>query len=127
MIASIAQGLVVLLGVAKGDSEADVSYMADKIPQIRIFSDEAGKMNRSIMEVKGELLIVSQFTLLGRYPSWPASGIRCRRGRPIPRGDSMNPWRNAIREAVGFTCTQASSVPTWSWPWENDRPGHIYS
>ena len=65
MIASIAQGLVVLLGVAKGDSEADVSYMADKIPQIRIFSDEAGKMNRSIVEVKGELLIVSQFTLLG--------------------------------------------------------------
>ena len=65
MIASIAQGLVVLLGVAKGDSEADVSYMADKIPHLRIFSDEAGKMNRSIMQVKGELLIVSQFTLLG--------------------------------------------------------------
>ncbi len=65
MIASIAQGLVVLLGVAKGDSEADVSYMADKIPHLRIFSDEAGKMNRSIVEVKGELLIVSQFTLLG--------------------------------------------------------------
>ena len=65
MIASIAQGLVVLLGVAKGDSEADVSYMADKIPHLRIFSDEAGKMNLSIMEVKGELLIVSQFTLLG--------------------------------------------------------------
>ncbi len=65
MIASIAQGLVVLLGVAKGDSEADVSYMADKIPHLRIFSDEAGKMNRSIVDVKGEVLIVSQFTLLG--------------------------------------------------------------
>lgn len=64
-IASIAQGLVVLLGVAKGDSEADVAYMADKIPQIRIFSDEAGKMNRSIVDVQGELLLVSQFTLLG--------------------------------------------------------------
>ena len=64
-IASIAQGLVVLLGVAKGDSEADVVYMADKIPQFRIFSDEAGKMNRSIVETKGALLIVSQFTLLG--------------------------------------------------------------
>ena len=64
-IASIAQGLVVLLGVAKDDSEADVAYMADKIPQFRIFSDEAGKMNRSIMDVKGELLMVSQFTLLG--------------------------------------------------------------
>ena len=64
-IASIAQGLVVLLGVAKGDSEADVSYMADKIPHLRMFPDEAGKMNRSILDVKGEVLIVSQFTLLG--------------------------------------------------------------
>ncbi len=64
-IASISHGLVVLLGVAKDDSDADVSYMADKIPQLRIFSDEAGKMNRSIMDVQGELLMVSQFTLLG--------------------------------------------------------------
>ncbi len=64
-IASIAQGLVVLLGVSKDDSDADVAYMADKIPQLRIFSDEAGKMNRSIMDVNGELLMVSQFTLLG--------------------------------------------------------------
>lgn len=64
-ISTIAQGLVVLLGVSKGDSEADVAYMADKIPNLRIFSDEAGKMNRSVIETKGELLIVSQFTLLG--------------------------------------------------------------
>ena len=64
-IASIAQGLVVLLGVAKGDTEADVAYMADKLPHLRIFPDEAGKMNRSIVETKGALLIVSQFTLLG--------------------------------------------------------------
>lgn len=64
-ISSIAQGLVVLLGVAKGDSEADVTSMADKIPHLRIFPDEAGKMNRSIVETKGALLIVSQFTLLG--------------------------------------------------------------
>ena len=64
-IASIAHGLVVLLGVAKGDTEADAAYMADKIPHLRIFPDEAGKMNRSIGEVKGELLMVSQFTLLG--------------------------------------------------------------
>ncbi|MCY4613298.1 MAG: D-aminoacyl-tRNA deacylase [Nitrospira sp.] len=64
-IASIAQGLVVLLGVAKGDAGADVSYMAGKIPQLRIFPDEAGKMNRSVAEVQGAVLIVSQFTLLG--------------------------------------------------------------
>ena len=64
-ISSIAQGLVVLLGVAKSDSEADVVYLADKIPHLRIFPDEAGRMNRSIVETKGALLIVSQFTLLG--------------------------------------------------------------
>ncbi len=64
-LASIAQGLVVLLGVAKGDSDADVAYMAAKIPHLRIFPDAAGKMNRSIMETKRALLIVSQFTLLG--------------------------------------------------------------
>ncbi len=64
-IASIAQGLVILLGVAKGDSEVDVAYMADKIPKLRIFSDETGKMNQSIVETKGALLIVSQFTLMG--------------------------------------------------------------
>ena len=64
-IAFIAHGLVVLLGVAKDDTEADATYMADKIPHLRIFPDEAGKMNRSIGEVKGELLMVSQFTLLG--------------------------------------------------------------
>lgn len=64
-IASISQGLVVLLGVTKDDSEADVSYMADKIPHLRIFPDEAGKMNRSIVEMNGELLVVSQFTLVG--------------------------------------------------------------
>ncbi len=56
---------MVLLGVAKGDAGADVSYMAGKIPQLRIFPDEAGKMNRSVAEVQGAVLIVSQFTLLG--------------------------------------------------------------
>lgn len=64
-VAAIAQGLVVLLGVAKGDADADVAYMTDKIPHLRIFADEAGKMNRSILDMKGELLLVSQFTLLG--------------------------------------------------------------
>jgi len=65
ILASIGQGLVVLLGVAKGDSGADVAYMAEKIPHLRIFPDAAGKMNRSIIETKKALLVVSQFTLLG--------------------------------------------------------------
>ena len=62
----IQQGLMVLLGVAKGDDESDIRYLIDKIRSLRIFSDEQGKMNRSLVEVGGAVLLVSQFTLLGR-------------------------------------------------------------
>jgi len=69
VLGEIAGGLLILLGVAKGDGEADVRYMLEKIPGLRIFSDEQGKMNRSITELAGEgsgaVLVVSQFTLLG--------------------------------------------------------------
>lgn len=61
----IRAGLVVLLGVAKGDTESDLTYLVEKIPALRIFSDEAGKMNRSLAEIGGGVLAVSQFTLLG--------------------------------------------------------------
>lgn len=59
----IEKGLVVLLGVGKGDSEADADYLARKIVGLRIFDDEAGFMNRSLEEVGGGMLVVSQFTL----------------------------------------------------------------
>jgi D-aminoacyl-tRNA deacylase len=65
VIGRIEAGLLVLLGVAKEDSEADAQYMMDKLIGLRIFSDTAGKMNRSIVDIGGKLLIVSQFTLLG--------------------------------------------------------------
>ena len=65
VVGQISAGLLVLLGVAKGDGEADVRYMLDKIPGLRIFSDEQGKMNRSITEVGAGVLLVSQFTLMG--------------------------------------------------------------
>ena len=61
----IRAGLVVLLGMAKGDTESDLTYLVEKIPALRIFSDEAGKMNRSLAEIGGGVLAVSQFTLLG--------------------------------------------------------------
>ncbi len=61
----IRAGLVVLLGVAKGDTESDLTYLVEKIPALRIFSDEAGKMNRSLAEIGGGVLAISQFTLLG--------------------------------------------------------------
>jgi len=65
IVGQIRGGLVVLLGVAKDDTEADVQYLVEKIPALRIFSDEAGKMNRSLAETGGGLLAISQFTLLG--------------------------------------------------------------
>jgi D-tyrosyl-tRNA(Tyr) deacylase len=62
---SIDQGLLVLLGAGAGDGPADLSYTVDKIVNLRIFSDDAGKMNRSVLDVGGGVLVVSQFTLYG--------------------------------------------------------------
>ena len=66
-VSSIGKGLSVLLGVKKGDSEKDADYIVDKILHLRIFEDEAGKLNLSLLDIKGELSIVSQFTLYGDY------------------------------------------------------------
>ena len=71
----IGLGLVVLLGVAHNDTETDIKYLVEKIAAIRIFDDADGRMNLSVRDVGGELLVVSQFTLYadvrrGRRPSW---------------------------------------------------------
>lgn len=75
VVGSIGQGMVVLVGVANNDSEKDVVYLAQKVVGLRIFSDDAGRFNLSVQDIKGELLVVSQFTLLadtrkGRRPSF---------------------------------------------------------
>jgi D-tyrosyl-tRNA(Tyr) deacylase len=75
LVGSISQGLVVFVGVADGDSREDIEYLVSKTVGLRIFDDESGKFNLSIEDVKGELLLVSQFTLLagtrkGRRPSF---------------------------------------------------------
>jgi D-tyrosyl-tRNA(Tyr) deacylase len=70
-ISRIGKGLLVLLGVARTDRPADADYLAGKIAHLRIFEDADGKLNRSLLDVGGEMLIVSQFTLLGD----------CRKGR----------------------------------------------
>jgi D-tyrosyl-tRNA(Tyr) deacylase len=62
---AVSRGLCVLLGVGQGDSEEDARWMADKVVDLRIFEDEQGKMNRSVLEVRGGILAVSQFTLHG--------------------------------------------------------------
>jgi len=71
----IGPGLLVLLGVGKGDTEGDVDFMVDRIPGLRIFEDDAGKMNKSLLDTSKALLAVSQFTLFadtkkGRRPSF---------------------------------------------------------
>ena len=71
VIRSINKGLVVLLGVTEEDSESDADYMIDKIINLRIFEDENEKMNFSLLDISGEILVVSQFTLYGD----------CRKGR----------------------------------------------
>jgi D-tyrosyl-tRNA(Tyr) deacylase len=71
VVGAIGPGLNVLIGVAEGDGEADVDYLAAKIVNLRIFEDEAGKMNRSLRDTGGQMLVISQFTLLGD----------CRKGR----------------------------------------------
>lgn len=65
VVGQIGPGALVLLGVGQGDTEADADYLADKVLHLRIFPDEAGQMNRSVVDTRGELLAVSQFTLYG--------------------------------------------------------------
>jgi len=71
LIGRVGLGLTVLLGLSRDDTDADAVYMADKIANLRIFEDEAAKMNRSVLDVAGQILAISQFTLLGD----------CRKGR----------------------------------------------
>lgn len=65
VVGRIGTGLLVLLGVAKGDEERDLLYIVEKLRTLRIFGDDQGKMNRSLIDMGGALLVVSQFTLLG--------------------------------------------------------------
>jgi len=71
IIGKIGSGLLVFLGVSREDEMKDADYLSEKIPNLRIFEDEKAKMNRSLLETGGEMLVVSQFTLIGE----------CRKGR----------------------------------------------
>ena len=99
-VGSIGQGLLILLGVAREDSEAEVGILAEKILKLRIFADENGKMNRSVLDIGGEILVVSQFTLLAN----------CRHGNRPDFFESAPPeaadrlyesFKSAIRERTG--------------------------
>jgi D-tyrosyl-tRNA(Tyr) deacylase len=78
--AEIGAGLVILLGVGHGDTEEQAAFLTEKIANLRIFEDEAGKMNRSLLDVKGQAVLVSQFTLYadtrkGRRPSFTDAAL----------------------------------------------------
>lgn len=90
VIGSVEKGLTVLLGVESGDTEKDVDYMVDKIINLRIFEDEDEIMNFSLLDVKGEMLAISQFTLLGD----------CRKGRRPSYKNAARPGdANALYES----------------------------
>jgi D-tyrosyl-tRNA(Tyr) deacylase len=84
VLGEIGPGLLALLGVAKPDTPADAEFLAEKILNLRVFPDEAGKMNRSLLDVTGALLVISQFTLYGD----------CRKGRR-PSFDDAAPAEQA--------------------------------
>jgi len=82
-VGRIGRGLLVLVGVGKEDSSEDVDYLARKLPHLRIFEDEEGRFNLSLLEVGGEVLVVSQFTLFGD----------CRKGRRPSFTEAAEPER----------------------------------
>ena len=95
VVGSIGRGLVVLVGVADGDSDKDIQYLARKIVELRIFADEADKFNLSALDIGGELLLVSQFTLMadtrrGRRPGFTDAA-------PLETAEEL--FREFIRQA----------------------------
>ena len=100
VVGEIGKGYVILLGVAEDDTEKDAAYLADKIANLRIFPDDEGKMNRSILDVGGSVLVVSQFTLLGdcrngRRPSFIQAA------RP-EKADPLYNWFTKALEEMGL-------------------------
>lgn len=97
-ISRIGPGMLVLLGVVRGDDEAKAHHLARKCRELRIFEDEGGKMNRSLIDAQGEMLVVSQFTLVAN----------CRRGRRPSFDDAAPPEEaNTLYELFCCHCREA--------------------
>jgi D-tyrosyl-tRNA(Tyr) deacylase len=102
VVGEIGRGLLVLLGVAQGDTPAQAHWLADKIVSLRIFTDEAGKMNRDVQEIGGGVLVVSQFTLLGD----------CRKGRRPSFVEAAPPEVAVPLYEAFLNALRARGVPT---------------
>ncbi|OPJ56774.1 D-aminoacyl-tRNA deacylase [Alkalithermobacter paradoxus] len=95
VVGEIGKGLMILLGVTHSDTASDIKYLVEKILNLRVFEDNEGKMNLSLMDIKGELLVVSQFTLYGD----------CRKGRRPSFTEAAKPeYANKLYEEFIDEC-----------------------
>jgi D-aminoacyl-tRNA deacylase len=101
VVGRVGPGLLVLLGAGQGDGSADVATLVDKVVNLRIFEDDAGKMNRSLLDSGGGLLVVSQFTLYGD----------CRRGRRPSFTEALEPTAAAALCGQFVTQARTCGVP----------------
>ncbi len=109
-VGAISRGVVVLLAIEEGDGEPDLNFLERKILKLRIFEDQQGKMNRSLQEVKGELLVVSQFTLYGDC----RKGNRPSYSRAAPPAEAEKLYRKLIErirlQKVRVECGQFQAM-----------------
>ncbi|HOG63348.1 MAG TPA: D-aminoacyl-tRNA deacylase [Sedimentibacter sp.] len=104
IIGSIGQGILQFLGVEETDQETDLEYMCEKIPNLRIFEDENGKMNKSLLDVEGSILVISQFTLLGD----------ARKGRRPSFTDAAKPEKAIPMYEKFIACMKEKNITTQS-------------
>ncbi|MCD6507669.1 D-tyrosyl-tRNA(Tyr) deacylase [Candidatus Poribacteria bacterium] len=102
IVSRIGKGLLIFLGVGAGDTESDAEYLADKIANLRIFEDEKGKMNLSVLDVGGEAMVVSQFTLYGD----------CRKGRRPSFTQAAKPDKAQVLYSYFILRLREEGVPT---------------
>ena len=101
-VGAIGPGILVLLGVARDDTDQDLNWLVDKIVNLRIFEDQQGKMNLSLRDTGGEMLVVSQFTRLGD----------CRKGRRPSWSTAAPPDRARLLYSRFIAAVQQSNIPT---------------